>query len=48
MASYFLDTSAIVKRYFPEQGHSWILALCLPAHQKVVINSWAWPVSAAR
>ncbi len=32
MASYFLDTSAIVKRYFPEQGHTWILALCLPAH----------------
>jgi predicted nucleic acid-binding protein len=32
MASYFLDTSAIVKRYFPEQGHSWLLALCLPAH----------------
>ena len=31
MASYFLDTSAIVKRYFPEQGHSWVLALCLPA-----------------
>ena len=32
MASYFLDTSAIVKRYFPEQGRSWILALCRPAH----------------
>ncbi len=32
MASYFLDTSAIVKRYFPEQGRSWILALCLPTY----------------
>ena len=28
MAIYFLDSSAVVKRYFPEQGHSWILALC--------------------
>ncbi len=31
MATYFLDTSAIVKRYVPaEQGHSWVVALCLP------------------
>lgn len=28
MALYFLDTSAIVKRYFPEQGHTWITHLC--------------------
>ena len=28
MAMYFLDSSAIVKRYFPEQGHKWIDALC--------------------
>ncbi|SRR5258707_8586536 len=32
MASYFLDTSAIVKRYFPEQGRSWILDICNPVH----------------
>lgn len=25
MTTYFLDTSAIIKRYFPEQGHSWIV-----------------------
>lgn len=31
MATYFLDTSAIVKRYFPEQGHTWIVTLCEPA-----------------
>jgi predicted nucleic acid-binding protein len=30
MATYFLDTSAIVKRYFPELGHSWVVALCDP------------------
>ncbi len=28
MATYFLDSSAIVKRYFPEQGHAWIVTLC--------------------
>ena len=30
MGSYFLDTSAIVKRYFPEQGHTWVVTLCDP------------------
>ncbi len=35
MATYFLDTSAIVKRYFAEQGHTWIRTLYDPtqAHQ---------------
>jgi predicted nucleic acid-binding protein len=28
MATYFLDSSAVVKRYFPEQGHAWTVALC--------------------
>ncbi len=31
MGTYFLDTSAIVKRYVPEQGQSFILTLCEPA-----------------
>src|SRR5712691_5855656 len=31
MATYFLDTSAIVKRYILEQGQAWILSLCDPA-----------------
>ena len=26
MAVYFLDSSAIVKRYFQEQGHDWFEA----------------------
>ncbi len=31
MAIYFLDTSAIVKRYVSvEQGHAWIVTLCAP------------------
>jgi len=31
MATYFLDTSAIIKRYIFEQGQAWILSLCNPA-----------------
>ena len=31
MATYFLDTSAIVKRYILEQGQAWMLSLCDPA-----------------
>jgi predicted nucleic acid-binding protein len=31
MATYFLDTSAIVKRDILEQGQAWILSLCDPA-----------------
>ena len=30
MTTYFLDTSAIVKRYILEQGQAWILSLCDP------------------
>lgn len=31
MATYFLDTSVIVKRYVPtEQGHNWVVNLCDP------------------
>jgi len=31
MAVYFLDSSAVVKYYFQEQGHSWVQALHNPA-----------------
>ena len=31
MALYFLDSSAIVKRYVSEPGHAWITTLCDPA-----------------
>ena len=30
MALYFLDSSAIVKRYVSEAGHVWIASLCDP------------------
>lgn len=33
MAAYFLDTSAIVKRYVAEPGQTWILSLCDLAQQ---------------
>ncbi len=31
MATYFLDTSAIIKRYIFEPGQVWVLSLCTPA-----------------
>ncbi len=30
MATYFLDTSALVKRHLTETGHNWVRALCDP------------------
>lgn len=31
MATYFLDISAIIKRYIFEPGQAWVLSLCNPA-----------------
>ena len=31
MATYFLDTSAIIKRYIFEAGQAWVLSFCNPA-----------------
>jgi predicted nucleic acid-binding protein len=36
MAMYFLDSSAIVKRYFQERGHDWIETLHDPAQRHVL------------
>jgi uncharacterized protein len=36
MAIYFLDSSAVVKRYFPEHGHIWITALCDAAQRNTL------------
>ena len=33
MALYFLDSSAIVKRYFQEPGHEWIETLHDPVQE---------------
>ncbi len=32
MGTYYLDSSAIVKRYVAEIGSAWIIALCDPVH----------------
>ena len=41
MGTYFLDTSAIVKRYFLEQGHQWVVILCDPEQKHVLYISQA-------
>lgn len=46
MGNYFFDTSAIVKRYVPEQGQSLILALCDPAQGHALYISQATLVEA--
>jgi uncharacterized protein len=32
MATYFLDSSVIIKRYIVESGQAWVLSLCNPVH----------------
>jgi predicted nucleic acid-binding protein len=42
MATYFLDTSALVKRQVPEAGHAWVRALCdLRSGHTIVISEAA-------
>lgn len=33
MATYFLDSSAIIKRYIFEPGQFWVLTLCNPIYR---------------
>lgn len=39
MSSFFLDTSALVKRYFPEAGSAWITAVTAPAGGHMLVLS---------
>jgi predicted nucleic acid-binding protein len=39
MTMYFLDSSAIVKRYFQEQGHDWIETLHDPNQGHVLYTA---------
>ena len=39
MGTYFLDTSAIVKRYIVETGQAWVAALCAPNAANTIIVS---------
>jgi hypothetical protein len=41
MGAYFLDTSAVVKRYFLEQGHHWVTTLCNPEQANIIYISQA-------
>ena len=41
MATYFLDTSALVKRYATEAGSAWVSALCDPRAGNVIVISQA-------
>lgn len=36
MASYFLDTSALVKRHVAEPGHAWIRSVCVPRARNTI------------
>ncbi len=44
MATSFLDTSAIIKRYIFEQGQAWVLYLCNPAHSHGLYIAQSAPV----
>ena len=43
MTVYFLDSSALVKRYVAEPGTAWIQALAVPsAHNTLLISRITW------
>lgn len=43
MTAYFLDSSALVKRYVAETGTAWIQALAVPsAHNTLLISRITW------
>lgn len=46
MGAYFLDTSALVKRYIAEVGHEWVEAICNPDAEHTIIISQAALVEA--
>ena len=41
MGTYFFDTSAIIKQYFREQGHTWVRNLHEPAQHQLHISQAA-------
>lgn len=47
MSTYYLDTSALVKRYFPETGSAWIIALTDPALRNTLATTAITRVEAA-
>lgn len=47
MSVYYVDTSALVKRYVPEVGSAWIMTICDPASGNSVVTSVMTRVEAA-
>jgi uncharacterized protein len=39
MPTYFLDTSALVKRHVAEPGHAWVESICDPTAANIVVIS---------
>ncbi|HUY79401.1 MAG TPA: type II toxin-antitoxin system VapC family toxin [Ktedonobacterales bacterium] len=37
MATYFFDTSALVKRHIAEPGHAWVASVCEPANGNTIV-----------
>lgn len=37
MSTFFLDTSALVKRYAPETGSTWVTGICEPAAGHMIL-----------
>lgn len=46
LGSYFLDTSAVIKRYVYEIGSGWVTAVCQPSAEHTIIISQATLVEA--
>lgn len=44
MSIYFLDSSALVKRYIPETGTAWILSLCTKSSTSAIFIAKVTPV----
>jgi uncharacterized protein len=40
---YFLDTSALAKRYIPEIGTAWVQTIAAPqANHRIILSQLAW------
>ncbi len=46
MGTYFLDTSAVIKRYVTETGSEWMKNVCLPSANNTIIVAQATLVEA--
>uniref|UniRef100_UPI0013760F5B type II toxin-antitoxin system VapC family toxin n=1 Tax=Candidatus Oscillochloris fontis TaxID=2496868 RepID=UPI0013760F5B len=47
MSAYYFDTSALVKRYFPETGSAWVIAVTDPKAEHTLLISAMTRVEAA-